>query len=158
MGYVKRNLMHGERVAATARLHVVIFLPAVMWLLAAVALWIATTFVSGIPVYLLGIGAIGFALVAIWKALKAGVRWLTSEFAVTNKRVIVKEGLIKRESVEMLLGKVETVQVTQGILGRLVGYGTIVITGTGGSPNPYHKISSPMHFRRAVQRQVEENS
>lgn len=158
MSYVKRNLMDGEHVAATASLHGIVFLPAVMWLSAAIALWIATTFVSGIPVYLLGICAIGFVLVAIWKALKTGARWVTSEFAVTNKRVIVKVGLIKRDSVEMLLGKVESVQVTQGILGRIVGYGTIVITGTGGSPNPYHQISSPMQFRKAVQRQVEENS
>lgn len=158
MSYVKRNLMAGEHVAASARLHGIVFLPAVMWCLVAVGLWVATIFVSGFSVYLLYTGAAIFGLLAIWKALKTGVQWVTSEFAVTNKRVIVKVGLIKRDSVEMLLGKVETVQVTQGIIGRLLGYGTIVITGTGGSPNPYHKISSPMRFRRAVQRQVEENS
>lgn len=78
----------------------------------------------------------------------------TSEFGVTTNRVLMKTGLIRRNSFEVLLSKVEGIQVNQGILGRVLGYGTIVVTGTGGSADPFRRISSPLHFRRQVQEQV----
>ena len=59
-------------------------------------------------------------------------RW-TSEFAITNKRVIVKQGLISRQTLELNLQRVESVSVDQSILGRILGYGTITIIGTGGN-------------------------
>lgn len=75
----------------------------------------------------------------------------TSEFAITNKRVIIKVGLISRRTLEMNLNKIESVNVYQGILGRLLGYGTIVIVGTGGTNEPFHNISDPLTFRKKFQ-------
>lgn len=74
----------------------------------------------------------------------------TSEFAVTNRRVIIKVGLVSRRTVELNLEKVESIGVEQTILGRIFGYGTIVVVGTGGTKEPFPRIADPMGFRRAV--------
>jgi uncharacterized membrane protein YdbT with pleckstrin-like domain len=80
--------------------------------------------------------------------------WLYFVGAVTNKRVLIKTGLIRRHSLETLLSKIESIGVAQSILGRILGFGTIVISGTGGSKEPFHKIADPMQFRRRVQEQI----
>src|SRR6266700_7309204 len=87
-------------------------------------------------------------------ALPAFVARRTSEFAVTNKRVLIKTGLIRCHSLETLLSKIESIGVTQGILGRLLDFGPIVVSGTGGSKEPFHRIADPMRFRRKVQEQI----
>jgi uncharacterized membrane protein YdbT with pleckstrin-like domain len=79
----------------------------------------------------------------------------TSEFAVTNRRVIIKVGLVSRKTVELNLEKVESVGVEQTIFGRLLGYGTIVVVGTGGTKEPFRGIADPMGFRRAVNEATE---
>jgi uncharacterized membrane protein YdbT with pleckstrin-like domain len=74
-------------------------------------------------------------------------RWST-ELAITDRKVVAKSGVIARQSIEVLLPKVESVQVHQGILGRLLNYGTIIICGTGNSKAPIRGISDPLIFRR----------
>lgn len=76
---------------------------------------------------------------------------MSSEFAVTNKRVIVKVGMISRRTLEMNLSKIETVNVNQSLLGRLLGYGTIVVIGTGGTREAFDRIAQPMVFRKSFQ-------
>lgn len=85
--------------------------------------------------------------------MAAWIRRWTSEFAVTNKRVVIKVGLISRRMIEMNLSKVESIEVRQDIPGRLVNYGTIVVIGTGGTKEPFTTIDDPLAFRRAVQTQ-----
>ena len=80
-------------------------------------------------------------------------RW-TSEFVITNKRVIVKVGLIYRHTLELNLQRVESVSVDQSIVGRVLGYGTITIIGTGGTREPFHRIADPLEFRKAVEEQL----
>lgn len=79
------------------------------------------------------------------------IYFLTSEFAITNKRIIIKVGLISRRTLEMNLGKVESINVDQSILGRLIDYGTINIIGTGGTKEPFADISAPLEFRKQYQ-------
>jgi uncharacterized membrane protein YdbT with pleckstrin-like domain len=79
----------------------------------------------------------------------------TSEFAVTNRRVVIKVGLVSRKTVELNLEKVESIGVEQTILGRILGYGTIVVVGTGGTKEPFRGIADPMGFRRAVNEATE---
>ena len=74
-----------------------------------------------------------------------------AEFAVTNKRVIVKTGLISRKTLEMNLGKIESVNVDQSIIGRILGYGTITIIGTGGTRESFPNINEPLKFRKKFQ-------
>ena len=84
----------------------------------------------------------------IW-IITSVVRRLTTELAVTNKRVVAKTGLISRNTIEMNLTKVESVRVNQSILGRMLDYGSIVVNGTGGDAAPVPYVADPMGFKRA---------
>ncbi len=76
------------------------------------------------------------------------IAYLTSEFAITNKRIIIKTGFISRNTFEMNLSKIESINVNQSILARILGYGTIVIMGTGSTREPFADIRDPLIFRR----------
>jgi uncharacterized membrane protein YdbT with pleckstrin-like domain len=76
---------------------------------------------------------------------------LSSEFAITNRRVIIKLGLVSRRTFEMNLSKIESVNVDQSLLGRMFGYGTITIIGTGGTRETFGDIAAPVEFRRQFQ-------
>jgi len=98
--------------------------------------------------------ALGLVLLAAWGLglvflLAAYLRYKTTELAVTNKRVIAKFGFISRRTVEINVSKVESIQVQQGILGRIFNYGSLVISGAGNPQAPISGISDPMGFRRA---------
>lgn len=75
----------------------------------------------------------------------------TDEFAITNKRVIVKTGLFSRKTFEMNHSKIESVNVDQGILGRILGYGTLRIVGSGGTKEEFPNINKPLEFRKKFQ-------
>ena len=79
------------------------------------------------------------------------IRQMTSEFVITNKRIIMKTGLISRKTFEMNLQKIESVNVNQSFWGRILGFGTVTIIGTGGSKESFSDISNPLLFRRKFQ-------
>lgn len=81
------------------------------------------------------------------------IDYRTSEFAVTNKRVIMKMGWISRRVLELNLHKIESVNVDQSLLGRLLGYGTITVIGTGGTRETFERLAHPVAFRKAFQEQ-----
>lgn len=108
-----------------------------------ISLWSLWAYILGglVLLPLFGVGLI------VW--LAGYVRYKTTELAITNKRVIVKLGFIRRQTIEINLGKVESVQVDQSLWGRMFNYGSLIITGSGTSQAPIHAISDPMGFRRA---------
>ena len=156
MSYVDKNLMDGEQVFYRTRRHWTVYGGPIFYLCAGLALFVVAQVwngdervrTAGVVVLALGV------LVALLKAIPAWIGRVTSEFAVTNKRVIIKVGWIKRRSLETLLTKVEGIEVIQGIWGRAFHYGTIIITGTGGSKEPFERIAAPLEFRRKVQEQI----
>lgn len=75
----------------------------------------------------------------------------TDEFAVTNKRIIIKTGFISRKILEMNINQIETVHVKQTVLGRILGYGALEFTGTGGSKETFVNINHPTEFKKRVQ-------
>jgi len=79
----------------------------------------------------------------------AYVKYRTTELAITNKRVIVKTGFIRRSTIEININKVESLQVDQGVLGRMFNFGTLIISGAGTPQAPVAGISGPMAFRKA---------
>ncbi len=108
-----------------------------------VSLW------SLVPLILVGflfLPAFGVGII-FW--VVAYLRYKTTELAFTNKRVIAKFGFISRKTVELNISKVESIQVNQGILGRIFNFGTLVISGSGNPQAPILGISNPMAFRRA---------
>jgi uncharacterized membrane protein YdbT with pleckstrin-like domain len=146
MSYVDSNLLEGEHVAYRTRLHWKLFVGPVLFAL-----------VVSVP--LAWIGLSGTWSVFAWIPLGLAVLWLvaafikrqTSEFVVTNKRVLMKVGVFTTRSIELLLNKVEAITVHQSLTGRLLGYGDIVLTGSGGTREPFSTIQSPLAFRNAVQ-------
>lgn len=142
MGYVDSNLLPNEHVTYRARLHRIVYLFPVCVLIIAllVALAGGGWMAGGV------VGVIGLVLM-----IPPWIRSISSEFAVTNKRVLVKVGLMRRHSLELLLQKVEGIGVDQGILGRILGYGTITVSGTGGTREAFRMIAKPLEFRRQVQ-------
>ena len=97
---------------------------------------------------------LGFLFLAAWGIgltfwLVAFIRYKTTELAFTNKRVIAKFGFISRHTVELNISKVESIQVKQGILGRIFNFGTLIISGAGIPQAPILGISEPMAFRRS---------
>ncbi|KQV89457.1 PH domain-containing protein [Pelomonas sp. Root1237] len=95
---------------------------------------------------LLLLPAFGLGLI-LWVA--AYVRIRSTELAVTTKRVIVKHGFIRRHTIEININKVESIQVNQSLMGRMLNFGTLVIAGTGASHAPIDGIAEPLVFRRA---------
>jgi uncharacterized membrane protein YdbT with pleckstrin-like domain len=82
------------------------------------------------------------------------VRRSATEMAVTNKRVIVKSGIVDRRTIELLLPRIESIAVEEPALGRVLGYGTVIVRGTGGTPEVFPQIARPLEFREQVQRQI----
>ena len=96
-----------------------------------------------------------FVLIGFVTVLGPIIRQLTTEMVVTNRRVIVKLGLICRDVMEMNLQKVESVSVQQGIWGRILGFGTVAVVGSGGSIEAVTYVTDPLAFRKAVHEQSE---
>jgi uncharacterized membrane protein YdbT with pleckstrin-like domain len=78
-----------------------------------------------------------------------------TEMAVTDKRVVIKVGLAARRTIELLLSKVESIGVEESMMGRMLGYGTVVLRGTGGTPEPFDTVDHPIEFRKQVEQQIE---
>lgn len=148
MGFIDKHLLPGETVDYRARLHWSIFVPAALFGLVGAGLLVFGRSRSLAAVWIPGAAVLAYAAAL---GLVRWIHYLSSEFAITNKRVLIKVGFINRRSLEMLLAKVETVRVEQGIVGRLLDYGTIVVTGTGGTNEPFRSIADPLEFRRQVQ-------
>lgn len=150
MSYLDDHLLAGERIVYRAKLHWTIFLTPIVVVLLGVGLGILLQVLQ--PAYTLA----GAALVGLGLLLAIGpaVRYISSEFAVTDKRVLGKLGFIERESKETLLTKVEAIAIDQGVIGRILGFGTVTITGTGGTKEFFTRISEPLEFRRQIQNQT----
>jgi uncharacterized membrane protein YdbT with pleckstrin-like domain len=100
----------------------------------------------------------GMAIAGFLWLIVAGVfvlfgylRRKATEIAVTNKRIVIKTGLLNRRTFELLLSKVESIGVEEGLLGRTLGYGLAVVRGTGGTPEPFKNVVFPQELRRQVQ-------
>jgi uncharacterized membrane protein YdbT with pleckstrin-like domain len=164
LSYVEKHLIPGESVQYQTKLHWIVMMghAAVAILLALLAIAIPIAWVSlgprtkgssSVPgaVYLLALVCflVGGALFLIG-LLKRNA----TEMAVTSKRVIVKTGIADRRTTEILLSRIESVAVDEPAMGRLLGYGTVIVRGTGGTPEMFEKIYHPLEFREQVQRQI----
>lgn len=151
MSYVSRVLQPGETVVYATTLHWRVYVHAIVLLVIAVGLAIASFWVSNSNGNLALLIAAGLLLLlAIPSGLRAWIRRATTELAVTDARVIYKAGLFRRHTLEMNRSKVESVDVDQSLFGRIFGYGTVIVRGTGGSLEPLRNISSPLDFRSMI--------
>jgi len=164
MSYVDANLIPGEKVVYQTRLHWTVMLGHLLFAVLVLGL------PGGILLYYVSrerqqtsaanehlmLGGAGVLLIlAVIIVILGLLRRNATEMAVTTRRVIIKTGLAARKTIEMLLSKVESIEVSETAGGRLLGYGTIVVIGTGGTSEPFHKIAHPLEFRSQVQQQIE---
>ena len=149
MSYLREVLQPGETVRFHTNVHWFVYLKAIAAFLIALVflIWFALSDPSS-PVLL--VVALIFALIGAVLFVPAWLRRLGTEVAVTDRRVIYKTGLMRRHSIEINMDKVESVDVDQSILGRLFGYGSITIRGTGESIEPLWGIAHPIEFRNHV--------
>jgi uncharacterized membrane protein YdbT with pleckstrin-like domain len=147
MSYVEEHLLPGEEVVYRASLHWTVLIAPILTALLLLA-------VGAVVVYVWSVWGWAVAALAFLPLAWAYISYTSSEFAVTNKRVVIKVGWIQRSTVEILLSKVEAIGVDQGLVARLLGYGTITVTGTGGTDERFSMLAEPLEFRRQVQAQV----
>jgi uncharacterized membrane protein YdbT with pleckstrin-like domain len=162
MAYVEKNLMEGEKVAYATRLHWIVLVgPLVLCALfgvPGVALLVASANRSGAPSaspQAMMIAGAALLVIAVVILIRGILTRNAVQMAVTNKRVIAKVGIVTRRTVDLLLSRVESVGVEESVLGRVLGYGTVVLRGTGGTPESFTKIASPLEFRTQVQQQID---
>ena len=129
MGYIQDSLSDGEQVKELFRLHWFAKVPMIVWIV-------------------LAIPTLGLTLLlAIWEWLKLR----SIEQGVTNKRVIFKTGIISRKSEEMKISSIETVEIVQSVMGRVFGFGTVVVTGRGISNLVFKSVNDPMDVKRKIE-------
>jgi len=145
MSYLDQVLQPGEKILYRTTVSWTLFIPGIALLILAIIVYSALP--SGLwaraALIIIGLPAL-FLLVRAWFT-----RW-TTEIAVTNSRVILKRGFIRRHTIEMNMDKVESVDVDQSLLGRIFNYGNITVRGTGSSFEPLRMIDHPLRFRSQV--------
>ncbi len=147
MKYVEEVLQPGETVLFASTIHWLIYAPAIVLLIAAIitAFWAG----SGSEFVWRSISLLCLAA-ALLSAARAWFKRWTTEIAVTDRRIIYKRGFIRRHTIEMNMDKVESVDVNQSLLGRILGYGDVLVRGTGVGFEPLQMIESPIELRNAV--------
>jgi uncharacterized membrane protein YdbT with pleckstrin-like domain len=154
MSYASSHLIPGEKIVYETRLHWIILAWQVIFALvllftpgiALLYYYRSNTNVEWLAAALIVIGVI--------VVLAGTVRRNATEMAVTNKRVLIKQGITSRRTLEILLQKVESIAVEESLMGRMLGFGTVIVKGTGGTPESFTRMASPLQFRSHVEQQI----
>lgn len=149
MNYIQKNLLSGEEIKYVAKLHFFLFVQPIILLLIGAFLASSPKEISAMTHYA-GLLILFFGIVSFLSRILIKVG---SSYAVTNKRVILKTGVISRRAVDLVLAKCEGLHIKQSILGRIFNFGTITVT-TGGVSSSYPYIADPLAFRREINTQI----
>ncbi len=164
MSYVEKHLLEGESIVYETRLHWMVLIGpvvlAALFGLTGVGMFVLSAQATGERASAHGpmliLGAAFFAIALLFVVRGVLIRNAT-EMTVTNKRVFIKVGLAARRTVELLLSRVESIGVEESAVGRIFGYGTVIVHGTGGTPEVFNRIAHPLEFRTQVQQQIEKS-
>jgi uncharacterized membrane protein YdbT with pleckstrin-like domain len=140
MGYIESNLLADETVVYKVRLHWIIFWKVCVVIILGIIFLFIQPIIGGITI-----------LIGVLGSLSPIISYASSEFGVTNKRVIIKVGFVRRKTLELLLQHVEAISVDQTVMGRFLDYGSVTLSGTGGVREVFHNIAAPLEFRRRIQ-------
>jgi len=164
MSYVEKHLIEGETIVYETRLHWVVLvapiLLGILFGLTGLGMFILSAQATGNksaahqPMMILGAAFFAIALLFIVRGI---LMRNATEMTVTNKRVFVKVGLAARRTIELLLSRVESIGVQESVMGRMLGYGTVIVHGTGGTPEVFNMVAHPLEFRTQVQQQIEKS-
>jgi uncharacterized membrane protein YdbT with pleckstrin-like domain len=164
MSYVAKHLIEGETIVYETRLHwIVLVAPLLLGLLfglTGVAMFVLssrTNADNATASEAMTIASAAFLVLALIFVVRGILMRNATEMTVTNKRVFVKVGLAARRTVELLLSRVESIGVEESVMGRMLGFGRVIVHGTGGTPEVFNGIAHPLEFRTQVQQQIEKN-
>jgi uncharacterized membrane protein YdbT with pleckstrin-like domain len=144
MSSVEKNLTQGEELIYEAHVSWAVYVRPLILL--AIVIWLSSK-IHGFVVFL----AVIFSLIIVFRIFLAIV---TTEFALTSRRIMAKKGVLKKQSMEILLNKVESIKIQQPLDGRIFGFGTVIVVGSGGSEEYFHSINHPQELQRHVNQQI----
>ncbi len=147
MGYIQKNLMQGEKVVYEAKFHGIVYAWPCIIAFLALGFFFITSWSFLLRLIL---------VLAVWLAI---FLWCVSinggkQYVLTSRRLIFKRGIVKRTSFELLLRKCEGIRIEQSIMGRMLGYGSVLVT-TGEATNRYDYIKHPLEFSTAINQQID---
>jgi uncharacterized membrane protein YdbT with pleckstrin-like domain len=153
--YVKSILYQNEKVLKTAKIHWVVFLP---YLFLIFLYLIVTCFPWGMVQKFFSFSTLSFLIflpvfIIFIKIFSILIYYITSEFVITTERIVIKTGFIKRNSFEIPINRIESIHFDQSVLGRILNYGTILITGKGSSTYGFKNIANPIIFKKQILQQ-----
>lgn len=150
MSYIKDNLLPDEHIVYIGKIH---------WLIYGTAIFLALV---ALTMILLPIVSITIFVMSLCAAVRAYIHTHTTEFGITNQRIIMKTGWVSRQTVEQQLQRIESVNFTQSVWGRMFGYGTVLLHGTGSGVTPIANIDDPLTFHKyaliAIQKHAQDNN
>ena len=149
MSYLDKVLQPGEQVVATGKKHWVIYLPGFSTIVLAVVVALGINAAPRLGLGLMVIASL-LGLFSVVLLLREWFEQWATEIVVTNRRVVYKTGFISRYTTEMNMEKIESVVVNQNLLGRILGYGTISVRGTGEGIENLNRIADPLRLRNAI--------
>ncbi len=165
MAYIEGSLLKGEKIVFISKPHWVVFVPSMVIMVLALLVWVfgpvffTASYNLNISLLrgysfsqLIGVVAV---LIALYSFCKAFVIFNSSEYGITNRRIVMKRGFVQRNVLELFIRRLEAVNISQTIAGRLFGYGTIVVIGTGGTRDYFMDIPYPTQFRQMIQQQMD---
>ncbi len=154
MKYINAVITPNEKLIVFAKTHGFIYTRPVLWALCSLVCLSILYYFDWMNLWYLALAPL---LPALYTFIHAWVYSYSTELAVTDKRVIAKFGFIRRQTIELKHSKVESLQVNQGIMGRIFNFGSIKIIGSGGTTAPIPYISDPLKFRSAALTQEEKH-
>lgn len=149
MSYVEKSLLPDEKIVFRTGKHFIIFYIPALWALMTVGFF----FTPNVLVQKLTIAP---ALVMLVTGFNQWLIYITSEFAVTNRRIIMREGFFFRHMNEMRLATVSNMSVNQSLIAQMLGYGSIVVSPFGAERDVFSEIAQPFEFQKAAQMQLDQ--
>lgn len=145
MSYIQKTLLPEEKILYHTKPHFIIFYQILIWLLLAVL-----AFAFDINPFFINL----MLIMSFFSCIGSLINYYCSEYVITNRRILMKTGFIRRTSLEIFLDRVEGIYIDQSITGRILNFGTLIIAGIGGTKNPFFYIPDPLKFRSCIQERL----
>jgi uncharacterized membrane protein YdbT with pleckstrin-like domain len=146
--YIQTLLGRNEKIVFETRLH-----PIIYFLPLAIVIGVIASVVA-VPAVRHGQASVIVFLGLVWLAA-AKIMRATTEIAVTTHRIVYKYGWISRNTIEINFKHIESLDITQSVLGRIFDFATVVIRGTGIGAQSIHRVAKPLELRNATFEQIE---
>jgi uncharacterized membrane protein YdbT with pleckstrin-like domain len=150
MSYIRKVLQPDERIVYQTRISWTTYIPGLLILVAALVLFLLLRAMIPSPPWIAYTVGLIVLLVSLYFLVGEWFEWWTTEIAITNTRVVLKRGFIRRDTAEMHMDKVESVDVNQSLFGRLLNFGDVTVHGTGTGLETLRQIDNPLEFRNNV--------